>query len=81
MIAAGKVQHNTTGWARDKSIDHLEAAMRHEMDARFSPLDTDGLRHRAKTAWRILAQLQTDCELDGDPYAPASIFNSEGTEK
>lgn len=74
VIAQGKLQHNTEGWARNKSTDHAEAKLRHDLDARFAVFDTDDLRHRGKEAWRVLAQLQTECELDGDPLAPASVF-------
>lgn len=50
-------------WDRDKSNEHLESATRHLLDyAEGKEFDADGQRSLAKTAWRILAQLQIDLE-------------------
>lgn len=60
---AGNDQHNPgepLHWAREKSTDHLDAMVRHSLDA--GKLDSDGQRHTAKMAWRALAQLQTELE-------------------
>lgn len=61
-------QHNKgerLHWARDKSKDQINTAFRHLFDrARGNHLDSDGMRHIAKTAWRALAQLQLDIEAD-----------------
>lgn len=62
----GNEQHNPgepLHWARQKSSDHLNSALRHMIDhssgARY---DTDGARTLAKVAWRILAALELDIE-------------------
>jgi len=47
-------------WDRSKSTDELDALMRHLKDA--GTLDTDGVRHSAKAAWRALANLQKEIE-------------------
>lgn len=59
----GNEQHNPgkpLHWDRSKSTDHADTAMRHFMQR--GTLDTDGVRHTAKAAWRILAALQTEIE-------------------
>lgn len=62
----GNEQHNPgqpLHWAREKSTDQLDAAMRHLIDrAKGLVRDTDGGRHLAKAAWRILAELQLEIE-------------------
>lgn len=61
----GNQQHNAgqpMHWARGKSTDHADCAMRHLADA--GTLDVDGLRHTAKAAWRVLALLQEELERD-----------------
>lgn len=62
-------QHNPgepLHWARDKSTDHADALLRHFLER--GTLDSDGLRHSAKVAWRALAMLETEIELeDGVP--------------
>lgn len=47
-------------WDRNKSTDEADTAMRHL--AQSGTLDTDGKRHTAKAAWRILALLQKEIE-------------------
>ena len=47
-------------WDRAKSGDELDALTRHLMAA--GTLDTDGIRHSAKVAWRALANLQKEIE-------------------
>jgi hypothetical protein len=47
-------------WDRSKSGDELDALMRHLIDA--GTIDTDGVRHSAKVAWRALANLQKEIE-------------------
>lgn len=64
----GNDQHNPgqpLHWARGKSADQLDAAMRHMLDHLANPIDTDGGRHLAKAAWRLLAELQLDIEKGG----------------
>lgn len=66
----GNEQHNPgqpLHWDRAKSTDELDALLRHVADhAKGSVFDTDGQRHLAKAAWRALARLQKDLELDRD---------------
>jgi len=50
-------------WDRDKSDDHLDAMIRHTVQA--GQIDTDGVRHSAKVAWRALANLQMELEKAG----------------
>ena len=59
----GNQQHNLDKplhWDRSKSGDELDALMRHLIDA--GTIDTDGIRHSAKVAWRALANLQKEIE-------------------
>ena len=59
----GSEQHNPGKpmyWNRDKSTDEADALVRHLLDA--GKLDTDGIRHTAKVAWRSLALLQKELE-------------------
>lgn len=60
----GNEKHNPgqeLHWARGKSADHLDAAMRHIMER-----DLEG------AAWRVLAALQEQLEAEGAPIAPAA---------
>lgn len=59
----GNNQHNPgkeLHWDRSKSGDEADTAVRHL--AQSGTLDTDGVRHTAKAAWRILALLQKEIE-------------------
>jgi hypothetical protein len=59
----GNEQHNPgkpMHWDRSKSTDHDDCLMRHFIDR--GTLDTDGVRHRTKVAWRALAALQVEIE-------------------
>lgn len=62
----GNQQHNPgqkMHWAREKSKDHMNKAMRHIEDyARGVQKDTDGAYHLAKAIWRLKARLQLDIE-------------------
>lgn len=67
---AGNDQHNPgqqLHWARAKSGDEADALLRHLMDR--GTIDTDGIRHSAKVAWRALALLQKELEAAGAPLA------------
>lgn len=58
-------QHNpgtAVHWDRDKSMDQADCLMRHFMER--GKLDSDGIRHSAKVAWRALALLQLEIEAD-----------------
>jgi hypothetical protein len=59
----GNDQHNPgqpMHWAREKSTDHEDCIGRHTIER--GTLDTDGLRHTAKRAWRALAALELELE-------------------
>lgn len=47
-------------WDRAKSTDELDALTRHLFEA--GTIDTDGVRHSAKIAWRSLANLEKELE-------------------
>jgi len=75
VAVSGNRQHNPElaptdiKWAREKSPDQLEAAMRHVWDHKtVGPLDTDGEYHLAKAMWRIGAELQL--LIEAQPKAP-----------
>tara|TARA_R100000541_G_scaffold7122_1_gene14755 strand:+ start:8978 stop:9259 length:282 start_codon:yes stop_codon:yes gene_type:complete len=60
---AGNKQHHPDKplhWDRSKSTDELDALSRHLIDA--GKIDSDGIRHSAKVAWRALANLQKEIE-------------------
>ena len=67
---AGNEQHNPgtpLHWDRSKSGDEKDALVRHLLDA--GSMDTDGVRHSTKVAWRALANLQKEIEaesIDGE---------------
>lgn len=65
----GNDQHNPgqpMHHARGKSMDHADCIMRHLVDR--GTVDTDGVRHAAKVAWRALALLQEELEqFEGAP--------------
>jgi hypothetical protein len=61
----GNDQHNPgepLHWAKEKSIDEADALVRHLLER--GKVDSDGVRHSAKVAWRALALLQR--ELDNE---------------
>ena len=60
---AGNEQHNPgkpLHWDRSKSGDESDALMRHFLER--GTVDTDGIRHTVKVAWRALALLQKELE-------------------
>lgn len=60
---AGNEQHNPgqpLHWDRSKSTDEADCLIRHFMER--GTIDTDGIRHSAKAAWRALALLQKEIE-------------------
>lgn len=64
---AGNDQHNPgqpIHWARGKSTDQADTLVRHLMER--GTVDSDGMRHSAKVAWRALALLQTELEEAGE---------------
>lgn len=61
----GNDQHNPgqpLHWARGKSSDHVDTIVRHLMER--GRIDSDGQRHTAKAAWRVLALLQEEIEAE-----------------
>jgi hypothetical protein len=62
---AGNDQHNPgqpLHWDKTKSTDHADCIARHLIDR--GTVDTDGIRHSAKLAWRALANLQFELEAE-----------------
>lgn len=62
----GNDQHNPgkpLHWDRSKSGDESDALMRHFLQR--GTLDSDGIRHSAKVAWRALAMLEKEIEGEG----------------
>lgn len=75
----GNEQHNPgeeMHWAREKSSDHADCIVRHLVER--GSLDSDGVRHSAKMAWRALALLQEELEAAGSPPGRASRFVGKG---
>lgn len=61
----GNDQHNPNQplhWARGKSADEADTLMRHFLQR--GTLDSDGIRHSVKVAWRALALLQKEIEAE-----------------
>jgi hypothetical protein len=61
----GNEQHNSgkpIHWDRSKSGDESDTIIRHF--AQRGTIDSDGVRHSAKMAWRALALLQKEIEKD-----------------
>lgn len=70
-------QHNPgepMHWARGKSTAHRDKILKHLVDTGL--IDTDGIRHSTKVAWRALANLQQELEDAGGAPGRASIFPS-----
>lgn len=64
---AGNDQHNPgqpLHWAKEKSTDHADCIARHLID-RHS-VDTDGVPHSWKLAWRALALLEIELEKEAN---------------
>ncbi len=62
----GNAQHNpgtALHWDRSKSTDEADALIRHFLER--GKIDTDGMRHTAKVAWRALAMLEKELEQEG----------------
>jgi hypothetical protein len=63
LSRVGNDQHNPgkpLHWDRAKSGDESDALMRHFLER--GTIDTDGIRHTAKVAWRAMALLQKEIE-------------------
>ena len=81
----GNKQHNpgeALHWARDKSTDQFNTALRHLIDhAGGCRFDVDGQRHLAKAAWRVLAALQLDIEAEAREAKNEAMKNIRPAEK
>lgn len=65
LSRVGNDQHNPgkpLHWDRSKSGDESDALMRHFVER--GTVDTDGVRHSAKVAWRAMALLQKEIEAE-----------------
>lgn len=61
--AIANEQHNPgqpLHWSRTKSTDHADCLLRHFVQRGI--VDSDGILHSSKVAWRALALLQTELE-------------------
>lgn len=73
----GNEQHNPgkpLHWDRSKSGDESDALGRHFLQR--GTLDTDGVRHSAKVAWRAMALLQK--EIEAENVEPISNQDADG---
>jgi hypothetical protein len=71
----GNEQHNPgepLHWAKEKSTDHADCILRHMVDR--GTVDTDGIRHSAKVAWRALAMLQIEIEKEKESENASIIY-------
>lgn len=72
---AGNQKHNPgqpLHWSRGKSSDHADCLLRHLVER--GTVDSDGIRHSVKVAWRALAMLQEELESElGLPVSRGSI--------
>lgn len=71
LSKVGNDQHNPgqpMHHARGKSSDHADCIVRHLIDR--GTVDTDGIRHSAKVAWRALALLQEELEREEGAALP-----------
>ena len=60
---AGNEQHHPGSplhWDKSKSTDEADALVRHLIER--GEIDTDGMRHSAKVAWRALALLERELD-------------------
>lgn len=81
LSLVGNRQHNgdePLHWARAKSGDEGDALIRHFLER--GTIDTDGIRHSAKVAWRALALLQKELEAAGAPLARGARVSEQDGE-
>jgi dATP/dGTP diphosphohydrolase len=74
----GNQQHNPgqpLHWSRGKSADHSDTLLRHFVER--GSVDSDGVLHSAKMAWRALAILQLELEAEGAPVARGAVLPEE----
>lgn len=68
---AGNKQHvpgTPLHWDRSKSSDEADAMIRHFLER--GTMDSDGVRHSGKMAWRALALLQKEIEAEQECDIP-----------
>lgn len=68
----GNEQHHPGAplhWDKSKSTDEADALLRHLVDR--GTIDTDGVRHSGKVAWRALALLQRELDAEAADAATA----------
>lgn len=58
-------------WDKLKSFDEGDALLRHLIDS--GTIDTDGIRHSAKVAWRALALLQREIDGENNTTTPSDM--------
>jgi hypothetical protein len=83
VAVVGNKQHNPgqrLHWAREKSTDQLNTAMRHLFDyakakaeGQIVPRDAKGMAVLAQSIWRLSAQLQLDLEAEEKAGPKAGI--------
>lgn len=74
----GNKQHNGDSepfWAYDKSTDEADCLLRHF--AERGDVDTDGLPHSSKVAWRALAMLERELVAAGAPMPRGARLTAE----
>lgn len=79
---AGNDQHHPGQplfWNRSKSGDEADALIRHFLER--GSTDTDGHRHSAKVAWRALALLQKELEVESTGPLPRGARYEPAEEK
>lgn len=75
---AGNDQHHPDKplhWDMSKSADEPDAMVRHLIDHRINPMDTDGILHLTKVAWRSLAMLER--YLTDQEHQPSTVGRDE----
>lgn len=78
VSVVGNNQHNPgqpLHWSQGKSNDHVDCIGRHA--AGLGTLDTDGVPHSWKLAWRVLAHLQMELQAEGAPVPPGAKLPSQ----
>lgn len=74
LSVKGNEQHNAgtpLHWDRAKSGDEADALVRHLVQR--GTVDSDGILHSTKVAWRALAMLQKELEASGAPIARGAM--------
>ena len=72
---AGNEQHHAGAplhWDKSKSTDEADCIARHLLER--GTLDSDGMRHSAKVAWRALALLQRELDAEKEKLSNSKAF-------